>query len=114
MDIFVVGAPPDQNRVPFSPSGWAGSTQTPPPFQHFPPAAVPLPDWLMCSVYFTSLEKIGLAFMSLKAARTQCVRGGRICFLQENEQNMCVSFLNWLVSEQLANSACAGISKHPV
>ena len=50
--------------------------------------------------------------MSLKAARTQCARGGRICFLQENEW-ICVCFLSWLVSEQLANSACAGISKHP-
>lgn len=88
-------------------SRWAGGTQA---LQRFPPAAVPLPDWLMCSVYFPSLENIGLAFMSLKAARTQCVRGGRICFLRRMSEYVFVFSVGWCLSSWLTQPVPASLS----
>ena len=48
--------------------------------------------------------------MSLKAARTQCVRGGRICFLRRMSEYVFVFSVGWCLSSWLTQPVPASLS----
>lgn len=85
MGVFAVGAPPVLNRVPFSHvrSGREHSDPSTPPALSTRCCPTSRLAHVVCVFY--KLREHRTWFMSLEAARTQCVRGGRICFLQEDE-----------------------------